>query len=394
MLPAPLMVSEPGSFAEHTILERKPQIIANMISTNDYPEPIERALRAFRGEIAHDAVAPLMENAPDVADWLRAWAERQGRLWLELDWYFAEAYFYRRVLEIVGYFQPGSWQGVDPFEPQKAKALREGLASLADLYGAQSPGDPWQGRLSLWLASSLWGNRVDLSNITIAVADHAAHQAEELLLIDDRPQIEALLSRGVPRIDWIADNSGPELLADLGLIDLLLSSDAVEKVYLHLKAQPFFVSDAMIKDVHASCQALCASGEASLRSLGERLERHIVVQRLSLQTHPFWTTWLHFSELPAELHRMLAQSSLVVLKGDANYRRLVEDRHWPYDTPLEAIAAYMPAPFATLRTLKSEVVVGLPSDLPIQLTEEDPDWLINGKRGLVHFVDPSQVSMA
>jgi uncharacterized protein with ATP-grasp and redox domains len=391
MLPAPLMVSERGSFAEHTILKRKPQIIANIISTNLYPERVERELREFEAEIASGVVAPLTESAPDVAGWLEAWGQRQGKRWLELDWYFAEAYFYRRVLEIVRYFQPGPWRGIDPFEPQKAKALCEGLEALADFFGALPPDSSWQQRLSLWLGSSLWGNRVDLSNITIAVAEHTGlnHHAQELLLIDDRPQIEALLSRGVRRIDWIADNSGPELLSDLGLIDLLLSSDAVETVHLHLKAQPFFVSDAMAKDVQASCQALRAADVGSLQGLGERLESHMAGQRLVLQAHPFWTTWLHFPELPADLSGILAQSNLIILKGDANYRRLVEDRHWPFDTPLEAIAAYMPAPFVTLRTLKSEVAVGLSRHLTMRLAEEDPDWLINGRRGLIHFVDPT-----
>ncbi|MBN1399399.1 MAG: DUF89 family protein, partial [Anaerolineae bacterium] len=214
---------------------------------------------------------------------------------------------------------------------------------------------------------------------------------QELLLIDDRPQVKRLLRCGVRRIDWIADNSGPELLSDLGLIDLLLSSNVVETVHLHLKGQPFFVSDAMAKDVHASCQALGRASVSSLQGLGKRLEGHMAGQRLVLQTHPFWTTWLHFSQFPAELHGMLAQSNLVVLKGDANYRRLVEDRHWPFHTPLETIAAYMPTSFVTLRTLKSEVVVGLPPDLPMRLAQEDPDWLINGKRGVIHFVDRTRV---
>ncbi|MBN1399205.1 MAG: DUF89 family protein, partial [Anaerolineae bacterium] len=192
MLPAPLMVSEPGSFAEHTIVKRKPQIISNIITTNRYPQRIVTALSAFEAEIATEKVAPLSEDAPDVAGWLEAWSLRQGKRWLELDWYFAEAYFYRRVLEIVDYFQPGPWRCVDPFEPQKAKALQEGLGSLADLYGSLPTEAPWEHTLPIWLGTSLWGNRIDLSNITVAAVDHTglAPHRQELLLIDDRPQVK------------------------------------------------------------------------------------------------------------------------------------------------------------------------------------------------------------
>jgi hypothetical protein len=47
---------------------------------------------------------PLHEQAPDVAFWNRELAAYQGRTWLEVPWYFAEAYFYRRLLEAVRYF--------------------------------------------------------------------------------------------------------------------------------------------------------------------------------------------------------------------------------------------------------------------------------------------------
>ena len=40
------MTSERGSFAEKTIVERKPQIIARVIEDHDYPPEIVRALEA------------------------------------------------------------------------------------------------------------------------------------------------------------------------------------------------------------------------------------------------------------------------------------------------------------------------------------------------------------
>jgi hypothetical protein len=71
-----------------------------------------------------------------------------------------------------------------------------------------------------------------------------------------------------------------------------------------------------------------------------------------------------------------------------NYRRLLDDRHWPHTARLQEIAAYFPAPFLVLRTLKGEIQVGLAPDQAEALAAEDPEWLINGRRGLVQFCRP------
>ena len=92
----------------------------------------------------------------------------------------------------------------------------------------------------------------------------------------------------------------------------------------------------------------------------------------------------------AALQTELSGSGLVILKGDVNYRRLLDDRHWPHTTPLKEVAAFFPAPFLVLRTLKGEIQVGLAPGQAEALSAEDPNWLINGQRGLVHFCLPNR----
>ena len=48
-------------------------------------------------------------------------------------------------------------------------------------------------------------------------------------------------------------------------------------------------------------------------------------------------------------------SSMVFVKGDANYRRLLGDRKWATDTPFQDVVSYFPVPICALRTLKAEV---------------------------------------
>lgn len=55
------MTSDPGSFARATILERKPQIIRQVLADNPYPPEIVAALEDFRDEIASRTIQPLTE---------------------------------------------------------------------------------------------------------------------------------------------------------------------------------------------------------------------------------------------------------------------------------------------------------------------------------------------
>ena len=80
---------------------------------------------------------------------------------------------------------------------------------------------------------------------------------------------------------------------------------------------------------------------------------------------------------------MLAGADLVVVKGDANYRRLLGDAHWPPTASFARATRHFPARLAALRTLKAEIIVGLEPGEAERLRAEDPSWLVNGRRGVV-----------
>jgi hypothetical protein len=387
--PPLLMTSEPGSFARRTIVERKPQILRQVVEDNDYPAQIVERLAGFRQEIASEPVRPLGEQAADADDWNRELEAYRGRTWLEMPWYLAEAYFYRRLLEAVGYFQPGPWRQHDPFARAKQAQIGLAVARLAADWDALAAAETDLAFEAL-LHSSLWGNRADLSNESIRLAVRgglAAPEERHNLLVDHTEQVHGILAAGLERVDFVNDNVGLDLLFDLVLTDLLLDRGWVERVVCHLKAWPFFVSDAMPKDVEATLDGLEASPGPAVRDLGARLRAHLAAGGLSLEAEPFWTGPLMFHQFPPSLRDDLARSGLVVLKGDVNYRRLLGDRHWPHTARLEAVAAGFPAPLLVLRTLKGEILVGLAPGQAEVLAAQDPTWLINGQRGLIHYSD-------
>lgn len=388
MLPPPLMNSTPGSFAEHTIKVRKPGILAKVLATQHYAPEIVDAVQRFGDEIREGVAAPLKEERPDRPLWNLALAPWEGKRWIELPWFLAETYFYRRLLEAVRYFQPGPTYLLDPFEPQKREAMGEGLAATVRFYAAWHEEYDLHDQFMVAMRRALWGNRADLSNITVKGSSETDSDEQHRILIDHRETVwDLLASSRVRRLDYVADNSGPEILADMGLIGLLLAHNLVREIHLHLKPQPFFVSDAMPKDYRLARRALEDLDTPRPRALGAELRHASEAKRLVLHSHPFWTTSAHLTELPEDLKGDLAKADLILLKGDVNYRRLLEDRDWQPTTDLAAVTGYMPAPFVTLRTLKAELIVGMAEGQAEAIKAVDPEWLVNGERGVIHYVD-------
>jgi hypothetical protein len=168
-------------------------------------------------------------------------------------------------------------------------------------------------------------------------------------------------------------------VADLLLADHLLHTDTAARVTLHVKPAPYFVSDATGADVSACLRALAAASDSL--PAASRLRAAAAAGTLDVATHPFHCAPLPFRDAPADLVADLAAARLVLVKGDLNYRRLVGDEHGDATEPFASAVAGFPAPVAALRTLKSDVVVGLD---PTTLARLDarPGWRTSGEHAL------------
>ena len=108
------------------------------------------------------------------------------------------------------------------------------------------------------------------------------------------------------------------------------------------------------------------------------------------EQHPFWCTGYTFWDLHSEapdLFLHLSRSDLVFFKGDLNHRKLTYDCAAPASTPFDVaigpMASAAGAPkVCSLRTIKSDVVVGLGDDgdrIAEKLDKDEPGWKISGK---------------
>lgn len=389
-------MSEPGSFAHFTMTQRWPAIARRLITENGYPKEINENLEALIQELFNGVIRHLDDQGPDLAAWTGYLEPLIGQPWLNVPWYFAEVYFYRRLLEATQYFCSGAWHGVDPFSSQKQAGLESAMDSIRttstqiNTWVNQAHEDQWnRANLTSILYSDLWGNQADLSlkpTNSAAFRRDSNPAVQTHILVNDTPTlVDRLMNLQQVRIDLITDNAGAELVYDLYLVDFLLTNQTASTIYLHLKSHPTFVSDATIKDVHDTLTVLAADVDQDVQILAERLRDHIAAGRLQLCTDLFWTAPLVFWDMPQSLRQELTQASLIFVKGDANYRRLLGDCHWPFTTVFRDIIGYFPRPFAALRTLKSEVAAGLQLDQVEMLNRKDPQWLTNGQWGMIQL---------
>ena len=400
-VPEPLRGREIGTFTYDSVATRMPDIGRQMLRDNDFPPAVTAGLEALLAQIPEGQIRLLADKgAPDAGDWAGYVAPYIGQDWLQAPWFFVETYFYRRVLEATGYFMPGPGQGNDPFFYQKRQGLEaagEAIRVLGEQIRPLLAGDiQEQEGLARLLAVDLWGNQVDMSLWPVGSEEKPDHtdtaQQKAHTLIDDSLAIgEQLLGQETPvkRIDIILDNAGFELVTDLFLAAYLLKRGITETVTLHAKPHPTFVSDATIKDVRQTVTTLVADYHPEVAAVAKILEELLAKGRLRLLDDWFWTSSLEMWLMPEPLRTDLSRSALIICKGDANYRRLLGDRHWPLTTNFADVVAYAPAPLVALRTLKSEVAVGLEPGQVDMLNGQDPGWQVNGRWGVIQFWDGS-----
>jgi len=390
-----------GSFAQKTLQFRKPAILDKILDVNQFTRMQRQEMRLLKEEVLHGAVSDPFSGSGFSLDALDAdsrwmWQEElpscRGKSWLDLPFYLAESLLYFKILTAIGYFDASSsYYMRDPYKTFKREELcseNGGLEIGHQLCETlEELGNPDE-RLRVILHNSLWGNRVDLSLFSIAEKsrDRVLDERGENLLIDQSRRLVELLD-AASRIDIILDNTGQELVSDLIAVWHLLTMMPDRAVHLHAKLYPFYVSDAMVPDIDETVDALSKDRSVLLQSIGQGLRTFQEEGRLHLGDHYFWTGPRCYPDLPSDLVQELSRSDVVLLKGDINYRRIIADRKWDVSENLEDIAHYFPATIALLRTMKSEAIVDIDEDKARKLDAQDPDWKVNGERGIIRVVE-------
>ncbi|KNC47361.1 uncharacterized protein AMSG_03795 [Thecamonas trahens ATCC 50062] len=393
--------TDDDDFVVHSILVRLPGIVDSVLAEGAWHGPeasatarkaAQKRLIALRTAAAEGHVP--MEAAPGA--WGRAYCASHGddadgdQTWLSLPWFHVEHCFYAHMRAIVA-----SAKGSDMFAPHKAKSLAAALPWL-DAALAAMPDDIRTGAdqalardaLPHYLQLALWGNRGDLS-LSAGAVDAASTSRSDAdnaaaLLQDDSDAWLRAVAASAGTIAIILDNCGHELLADLLLAVVLLRAGVATDIVFYAKAEPVFVSDAMPHDVNAHLEVLAERAP----ELAALLDPTLDSPRLRVVAHSFFTSPLPFADLAAaapELAAQLSASAGVITKGDANFRRLIDDRRYLVTTPAASVIDYAWAPLLAVRTTKSPVAIGLYKDAVEAAAERNPTWCVDGSHGMMIF---------
>ncbi|WP_159438763.1 ARMT1-like domain-containing protein [Alkalispirochaeta americana] len=380
--------------------ERFPRIIHSILQANPtYPGRVQKRLEELsRKMVENGEIPPLVDSAFDQDQWNCLYRSCQGQGWQETEWFFAETYAYRLLLEACEYFSTLK----DPFGPLKERELEQGTAFWPLLAEAETrknggaPGTPRSLKEELLqaLLLSLWGNRADLSFSGGTALDTTGEIPETLVAQDDQPALDHLLGlQGASEeaessgreIHLVLDNTGSELAADVAL-SLTLRRLLKVPLVLHLKLYPTYVSDTTVADLHRFLDVAATHPREEVRSRASAFGAALKEGAIRLAPDDFWCQPLFLADAPPRITRALDRAGMVIFKGDLNYRRAMHDTIWPPGTPLaEAIRCRHEAPWLFLRTIKSDCLAGVSRERCQALQAEDPSWRTSGTRGLLQL---------
>ncbi|KAI9362055.1 hypothetical protein DFJ73DRAFT_10522 [Zopfochytrium polystomum] len=413
-------VSEPTSNLDTSDHEKQAATIISKLSTMKYDiehgKPISPLNDGFIWAVDTLGNTIRLED-PSTKSWNAVLeSEFPGCSYYSASWLFAECYMYRRIYDAIN--AEALWRGYDPFLRKKKEAFRESFDTVlrAGRTLEATLGDP--SLLRELLVHSLWGNATDLSmfaGLSVSEkAEMAAGTGEKNIVANHLDQVVSFIQNELEgkRIDFILDNSGVELFYDLLLADHLHQTGRASKTVFHCKPFPWFVSDTTpadfgwLLDALENPASLFIQEEPYLLTLSTMVQRwrsYLAQKQWVITSNPVWCTWKAHRDLAdsdgsngdipsAQLWMELqSMSSLLIFKGDLNYRKLVYDCKFPVETPfsesLGDVFARVTPPLVALRTNKSDTCVGLAPGKEAELISavDGNSWRWNGKYAVVQF---------
>ncbi|XP_026317919.1 protein-glutamate O-methyltransferase-like isoform X2 [Hyposmocoma kahamanoa] len=243
-------------------------------------------------------------------------------------------------------------------------------------------------------------------------------EGEEMVLPPKIPCPAKLIVPSRIVYDIVCDNTGYELFTDLCFGTFLVKQELVEAVRFHVKKYPWFISDATMKDFNHLIEE-CSKASYSrvipppppkevkegeeppepeeprnissegVRELAATWKQYLEDGSFFVTDEDFWTyphVYKDMQKIDPNLYRNFQFSTGILFKGDLNYRKLMGELNTnPYAKMLERLQGFNPAPIIACRTVKSEIICGMPKGKFELYTKLDPDWMKKGIYGVIQF---------
>ena len=199
-------------------------------------------------------------------------------------------------------------------------------------------------------------------------------------------------------VNYLVDNGSVEFFSDLTFAFDALQLPYVKEVNFYVNKLPIFVSDVIEDDYSYMMETirrcinkelLCADGKKKeYNSSLNKIEKMVESGRIKIKPGFIWNTPTEYRVLAknnSEVFRQ--QNSVLIIKGDLNYRRLAGDKDWYYKKNLEKITQdFLGCPTLVIRSFKSDLVVDYNYKQIKKNNKDNRYWRENGEYGTIRFL--------
>ncbi|KAM8713076.1 hypothetical protein ACLKA7_013400 [Drosophila subpalustris] len=359
-----------AQFGENAREELK--IVIGLISRLKYELQTDKPFQHFTGDEAdREMWNNFIDHLPDDA-----------RTFYRSCWMHSECYLYRKLYSFVE--NSIFLKEFDYFRKAKEHALTRCQDAILALSKYTRRTENSMEMFSELLKLDLWSNRNDLSDdeearlFNMKVLEDVMVTNEYIIVNNVADVWNCLSNKKTDRqyVDFVLDNAGYELFTDFILAEYMIENGLADKVRFHVKAHPWFVNDITARDFHWTLKFLSDHPDYIISLIGQKFVQFLKEGKFELATTShFWTAPQAFHSMrnmELELYKTLQESKLIIFKGDLNYR------------------GFIPSNLCALRTVKSEVICGLPGGVSEDLFKKDPQWMFTGNYGIIQFVDGSR----
>lgn len=211
-------------------------------------------------------------------------------------------------------------------------------------------------------------------------------------------------------INYLVDNSGVEFFADLTFAYVLLQMQSINNVILHINKLPVFVSDVIESDYEhmmGLVEKIVNNIDNKNKEISEtkqnaddnntqpgygkalkKIQDLVKEEKIKIVSNFIWNMPTPYKELRKKDDRDVFSkpNSILIIKGDLNYRRLVEDKNWKYNKKIENFTQYIECPTLVVRSIKSNLVLDFKESEYNKLQKTDKYWKENGEYGVIRFI--------
>lgn len=204
------------------------------------------------------------------------------------------------------------------------------------------------------------------------------------------------------KVNYLVDNSGVEFFSDLTFAYVLIQVSNINKVSLLINKLPIFVSDVIESDYEHMINIVEKYlknkknniPDDYLKAL-ELIKDKIKEKQIELHSDFNWNMPTSYDIMAKNGYKEVftESNSILIIKGDLNYRRLVTDKNWHYSDDILEHTDYIECPTLVVRSIKSDLVIDYDKKGKKKYTEwekKDKYWRENGEYGVIRFInDPN-----